>query len=244
MWIVATARLRVRRPSFSGNVALTGRPTQTLRAVLVASGDPHPADATWLQSADLVVAVDAGAGWLSSLGRLPDALVGDLDSIEPDLLRRLTANGVEVERHPPEKDSSDCELALAYARRRGANEIVVLGAIGGERLDHELANVLLLAGADLPADRLRIVQGGTSLRVLRPGGELTLDAPAGSLVSLLPIGGHAEGITTDGLRYPLGDEPLGMGSTRGLSNEVVSAPASVRVREGMLLVIETEGVTT
>ena len=137
-------------------------------------------------------------------------LVGDLDSVDPELVRRLEAESVPIERHPTDKDSSDCELALAAARRRGADEITVLGAIGGERLDHELANVLLLA-ASPPDELLQIVRGRTRLRALSDGGELQISAPVGALVSLLPIGGSAEGVTTDGLRYSLRDEPLHAG---------------------------------
>lgn len=207
----------------------------------MASGDPVPADAAWLDEADLLVAVDGGAAWLASIGRRPDALVGDLDSVEPDLVERLEGEGVDVERHPVEKDSSDCELALAYAVRRGADRVVVLGAIGGERLDHELANVLLLAAPRLAIEvDLRVVRGGTCLRAVRPGGSLTIEAGRGSLVSLLPLGGDAEGVTTRGLRYALDDEPLQMGSTRGLSNVVAAQPATVRLRNGTVLVIETE----
>ena len=213
---------------------------RTLKAVVVASGDPLPVDARWLDEADLVVAADGGAAWLASIGRRPDALVGDLDSVDPGLVRRLEADGVEVERHPVDKDSSDCELALAYVLRQGADRIVLLGAIGGERLDHELANVLLLAAPRSARDHeLRIVRGSTSLRGLHPGQPLSIKAPRGSLVSLLPVGGDADGVATRGLRYPLRDEPLPMGSTRGLSNVVVTQPASVLLRAGTLLVIET-----
>lgn len=209
-----------------------------MKAVLVASGDPVAADVRWLDGAELLVAVDGGAAWLESIGRTPDLLVGDLDSVDPQHVRRLEAQSVPIERHPVDKDSSDCDLALAAARSRGANEITVLGAIGGERLDHELANVLLLATSPL-GERLQIVRGGTRLRALHDSAELTIDAVVGSLVSLLPIGGTAEGVTTDGLRYPLRDEPLHLGSTRGLSNEVSTQPATVRLRHGTLLIIET-----
>jgi thiamine pyrophosphokinase len=212
-----------------------------MNAVLVASGDPDPADARWLSDADLVVAVDGGAAWLVSIGRRPDALVGDLDSVEPALALRLEEEGVTVERHPAEKDSSDSELALDYALRRGADRIVMLGAIGGVRLDHELANVLLLAaGRKDPRNLdLRLIRGGVCMRALQGGSSLVIEAGTGSLVSLLPVGGDAEGVTTGGLRYPLRDEPLPLGSTRGLSNEVAAQPATVQLRHGTLLVIET-----
>ena len=198
-----------------------------------------PVDALWLNEADLVVAADSGAAWLATIGRRPDAVVGDLDSVDPELVRGLEADGVVVERHPIDKDSSDCELALAYVLRQGADRVVLLGAIGGDRLDHELANLLLLGGPPSPDRELRIVRGSTCLRALYPGKPLTIEARPGSLVSLLPIGGDADGVETSGLRYPLRDEPLPMGSTRGLSNVVVAEPASVQLRAGTLLVIET-----
>jgi thiamine pyrophosphokinase len=209
-----------------------------VKAVLVASGDSLAADVRWLDDAELLVAVDGGAAWLESIGRRPHLLVGDLDSVDPELVRGLEAASVRIESHPTDKESSDLELALAAARSRGADEITILGAIGGQRVDHELANVLLLA-ASPPGQQLQLVRGRTRLRALCDAGELTIDAALGTLVSLLPIGGSAEGVTTAGLRYPLRDEPLELGSSRGLSNEVASKPATVRLRRGTLLVVET-----
>jgi thiamine pyrophosphokinase len=218
------------------------RHDRTVRAVLVCSGDPSPVDARWLDGAELVVAVDGGAAWLSSIGQQPELLIGDLDSVDAELIRRLEAASVTVEPHATEKDSSDLELAVASALRRGADEIVVLGAFGGERLDHEIANVLLLAGERQggSATGMRLVRGGTAVRVLRGDGELSIEASIGSLVTLLSLGQVAKGITTTGLRYPLRDETLHLGSSRGLSNEVSEAQASVRLRHGALLIIEAE----
>jgi thiamine pyrophosphokinase len=209
-----------------------------VRAVLVASGDPDPADARWLAGADIVVAVDAGARWLAGIGHRPEALVGDLDSVDPALVARLEAEGVMVERHPREKDASDTALAIEHALRRGATEIVLLGAFGGDRLDHELANVLLLASSTVA--RISAVRGGTLVRPLHGGESLRMDGAPGTLVSLLPVAGDADGVTTAGLRYPLDDEPLPLGSTRGLSNEIQDTGASVRLEAGTLLVIETD----
>ncbi len=209
-----------------------------MRAVVVADGVPEPSDAEIVEAADLVIAADGGAAWLDGLGRPPDVLVGDLDSVEPALVDRLAAGGTRVVRHPREKDASDTELAISEALRLGATEIVLVGALGGERLDHELANLLLLADPELPPGAVSIARGGTGVRVLRGPGELSLLAGIGATVTLLPIGGDATGVTTAGLRYPLEDETLRVGRSRGLSNEVTAAPASVRVVEGTLLVIE------
>lgn len=212
-----------------------------MRIVVVASGEPVAADAAWLDRADLVVAADGGAAWLDRVGHRPDLLVGDLDSADPALVERLARDGTAVERHPADKDASDTELAIAAARERGATEIVVVGALGGIRLDHELANLLLLADAGVTGDvPLRIVRGGTTVRHLGGGGRLTLDGGAGRTVSLLPLGGDAIGVTTHGLRWPLVGATLRVGRSRGLSNEVVAAPASVSLERGALLVVEAE----
>jgi thiamine pyrophosphokinase len=209
-----------------------------MRAVVVADGVPDASDERIVAAADLVIAADGGAGWLDETGHAPDALVGDLDSVEPALVDRLAAGGTAVLRHPREKDASDTELAIDEALRRGATEVVLLGALGGERLDHELANLLLLADRELPSGSIRIVRGATSVRAVRGPDTLALTAGVGGTVTLLPIGGDAGGVTTRGLRYPLDGEALRMGRSRGLSNVVVAKAASVRVAAGTLLVIE------
>ncbi|MGH2455376.1 MAG: thiamine diphosphokinase [Candidatus Limnocylindria bacterium] len=216
-----------------------------MRAVVVAGGDPEASDARWLEGAGLVVAADAGAAWLERVGRRPDLLVGDLDSVEPALVERLERAGVAVERHPVDKDASDAELAVSRAAHAGATSIVVLGALGGGRLDHELANLLLIADPDWvgAGHDLRIVRGGTLVRAVHGGERLGLEAGVGGIVTLLPVGGDAEGVETDGLRFLLAGERLRFGRSRGLSNEVVAVPASVALAGGTLLVVErtTEG---
>lgn len=207
--------------------------------VVVASGTMPEDDARWLDAADLVIAADGGAGTLDRLRRQPDRLVGDLDSTDPALVARLEASGVPVERHPADKEATDTELALAAARTAGATRIVLLGALGGERIDHELANLLLLADPSLEGRDVRIVTGPTTVRILHGSGSLALDGADGALVSLLPIGGDAAGVTTVGLRWGLHGATLPIGASRGISNEIVNAPASVSLEDGILLVIET-----
>jgi thiamine pyrophosphokinase len=114
---------------------------------------------------------------------------------------------------------------------------VVLGALGGPRVDHALANALLLAHAD-HAGRLRIVRGSMSVRVVRGGERIVLGAHEGEIVSLLAVGGDARGVRTEGLRYALDGETLALGSSRGVSNEVSAPGAAVGLDEGALLVVE------
>ncbi len=212
---------------------------------VVASGAWSADDVRWLDRADLVIAADGGAATLDRLGRRPDRLIGDLDSADADLVVRLERAGVPVERHPTDKDATDTELAIRAAAVAGATEIVLLGALGGDRLDHELANLLLLADPELAASHLRIVRGSTTVRA-QGAGTLVLEGAAGDLVSLLPVGGDAVGVTTTGLRWGLADAVLGVGGSRGISNEILATPATVALEGGTLLVVETstEGATS
>lgn len=210
-----------------------------MKVVVVASGELDASDAAWLEDADLVIAADGGANSLDRLGVRPNLLVGDLDSIDLLLLDRLEAGGTRVERHPIDKEASDTELAVAAAFDAGAGAVVVLGAMGGARIDHEIANLLLLADASLAGRDIRVVRGGTQVRPLHAGERIGLAGEVGDLVTLLPVGGAAGGVTTEGLRWPLVAATLEMGRSRGLSNEVIAAPASVQISNGTLLVVET-----
>lgn len=205
-----------------------------MKAVVVAHGTPAADDARELVGASLIVAADAGALAIERWGRLPDAIVGDLDSLGDEGAARFAARGVEIRRAPREKDETDLELAVAYAKERGADEIVVLGAFGGARLDYDVANALLLVGW---GPTVRAVRGRTTLRALGRGDELRLDGRTGDRVTLVAV---SEGtiVGTSGLRYPLRDEPLALGTGRGLSNEIASHPAIVRCGAGALIVIE------
>jgi thiamine pyrophosphokinase len=211
-----------------------------MQAMVVAAGDPDPRDAALLDSADLLIAVDRGAVWLSDLQRRPDLLVGDLDSVPEGLVAGLGSAGAEIDRYSADKDASDTELAIHRAVAMGATRVTLLGALGGQRLDHELANLLLLADPrwrSRLAD-LRIVRGGTTARALHGGATLALEGVIGTTVTLLPVGGDVSGVRTTGLRFPLDGEALGLGRTRGLSNRIVAIPASVSLERGTLIVIE------
>ena len=209
-----------------------------MHALVIAGGDaPAPIDAT-LAAAPLVVAADSGVGHALALGLAVDLVIGDLDSAVPDDVARAADAGARVDRFPSDKDATDLELALDAARSLGATEVTVLG-VGGGRLDHLLANLLLLTHdtyADLTVDA---VDGDTRIAVVRR--HRTLHGTIGGTVTLLPIGGPAHGVTTTGLRWTLTDAELTPATTLGVSNEIVESPATVRIREGVLLAIQPSG---
>lgn len=213
--------------------------------IVVADGDV-PARAAldaawpgWARDADEVIAADGGLARARAIGLEPGLLVGDLDSLPAAAAAAAEADGVEVHRSPVDKDESDTELALLEAVRRGATRITVLGAFGGPRLDHALANVWLLGHPALHDVDLQLLDATTRASVVRGPATRALPGTVGRTVSLLPLGGDAEGITTTGFRYPLRDEALRTGPARGLSNVRTDAAASLTLRAGRLLVLES-----
>jgi thiamine pyrophosphokinase len=196
----------------------------------------------WLDGVDLVVAADGGARHAEALGLAIDLWVGDGDSIDPGALAALEGAGTEVRRASADKDESDTELALRAALVRQPGGIVIVGATGGPRLDHELANLGLLAMPELGDLVVWLLTPRARIGRLRmPGGPARTRSVGrpGDTVSLLPFGGDVRGVTTHGLRYPLLDEDLLLGPPRGLSNVVEADDAGVTIRDGLLLVIET-----
>ncbi len=228
-----------------------GAPPPGRHALVIADGDvPVRAalDAAWPgwdAAVEDIVAADGGLARARAIGLRPDVLVGDLDSLDPALLAAAEADGIPVRRAREDKDESDAELALLTAIERGATRITVLGAFGGPRLDHALANLWLLAHPALESAATVLLDEGSRVFLVQAtdpaGGRLTcaLPGPVGATITLLPFGGDVAGITTAGLAYPLRDEPLTVGPARGLSNVRTGADAAVTVRSGRLLVVES-----
>ncbi|HNS51794.1 MAG TPA: thiamine diphosphokinase [Anaerolineae bacterium] len=209
-----------------------------MRAVIIAAGrtnsdrDWH----TWVRPGDQVIAADGGAARALARGIVPDLVVGDLDSLPAGKRRALEARGCRFLVHPRAKDETDLELALTYAAGQGAQEIIILGALGG-RLDHALANLFLLAMPQLAGRSVRLVDGPDTALLLRSGEEIRLEGQPGDLVSLLPLGADALGITTGGLAWPLQGDGLRFAFSRGVSNEMTRHQATVRLDQGLLLVV-------
>jgi thiamine pyrophosphokinase len=199
----------------------------------------------WLEPGARVIGADGGARHAGPLGLALDRWVGDGDSLGDAGIAELEAAGVPIDRVRPDKDASDTELAVVAGLALGATSLTVLGALGGPRVDHALANLGLLSMPELADLGVRLLAADARVRLLRgPGPDggpsmLDLGGRVGDLVSLLPVGADAEGVTTHGLAYALHDEPLLEGRTRGLSNIRDQPDAAVVVRRGQLLVVET-----
>jgi thiamine pyrophosphokinase len=206
---------------------------ETDSVIVVAGGGAllRPED---LPAAAMVVAADEGLDSALAAGLRPDIAVGDFDSASRAALERAEAAGTRIVKYPEAKDATDLELALDEAAALAPRRIVVIGVAGG-RLDHLLAGLLLL-GADLYARfEIDALLGSASVHVVR--GERRLEGEPGELVSLLALHGPAEGVSTEGLAYPLRGETLLPGSSRGVSNVFIAGQAAVTVSGGVLVVV-------
>lgn len=210
-----------------------------MRVIIFAGGTIQPGSAVEraLTEGGLVIAADSGASAALELGYEPAFVVGDLDSLSQTARTQLEALGCTIVRAPVEKDETDTELAIEKALELGANRITLLGALGGSRFEHTIANILLLADYTTP---IEIVDGNTRGWLLRGPGEALIQGKEGDLLSLFPLTASAEGVRCENLYYPLRGETLRFGRPRGISNVLQGQQARVALTQGLLLIIHTE----
>jgi thiamine pyrophosphokinase len=216
--------------------------SETHRAVIFANGligNPETARKS-IRQEDILIAADGGARHCRSLGLNPHYLIGDFDSLEVAEQQAFRDAGTLVIQHPVRKDFTDLELALRYALELNVDEILILGGLGA-RWDQTLANLLLPAAEAFAAVHIRLLDGTQEVFLMRQGESAQVIGVPGDTVSLIPIGGDAHGVTTDGLEYPLNREALIFGATRGVSNVLIKNLATIQLQAGMLLCVVIHG---
>jgi len=217
---------------------MSKKPAQ--RVVLLSNGDlPDSAYArSLIMPDDIVIAANGGTRLAYAMDLGPDLLIGDTDSL-PDYLRQwLNANHVPHHQHPTEKDETDLELALYHAIALGASSVLFLG-LTGSRTDHMLANFSLLTLAHEARLQAEVVVDREHLYLVYD--QLQLMGEIGQTVSLLPWGGDAHQVYTQGLKWELHGETLPFGPARGISNIMTSAIARITLSDGLLIVCHQRG---
>lgn len=210
-----------------------------MRALIVLGGDA-PGKAlleSCVSCADLTIAADRGLEAFVHAGLKPDILLGDMDSVNADMLEGVQAD-TEVDRLPCIKDDTDGVHALDVAIERGAKHITLLGALGG-RMDHAMANLMLLIRAQRKGVKAQILS--ETMRIERADSITLLSGAKGDTVSLLPMG-EAKGVTLKGFFYPLDRRDLDSSYPLGISNVVTEDTASIAVEEGDLMIFHRYAV--
>jgi thiamine pyrophosphokinase len=202
-------------PAFSPFVILLGgrcAPTGRLRAQIAGAR---------------VIAADGGMAHAAGLGVTPELWIGDFDSSSAALDDAY--RDVPRERFDPAKAQSDGELAVARALALGASALVMAGALGGPRADHQM--MLLTQAAALAEKGVPVLMSsGDEEAVILTAGEIRAVLPQGTLFSIVPFTSLA-GLSIDGARWPLANADVAFGSTLTLSN-VAEGPVTIRLMSG------------
>ena len=183
---------------------------------------------------EAVLCADGGARYAHALGLAPDLIIGDMDSLDNELLRVFEEKGIAIVRYPVRKDETDTQLALIQALAMNPEEILIFGAMG-KRLDHTLANLgLLMMGLEKGVP-IKLLDENCEVFVM--AGAATVSGKKGQTVSIFPWGGEARGITLEGFEYPLEDATMTLARPCGISNRLTEKVGRIKVDEGYLLII-------
>ncbi|NLT12064.1 MAG: thiamine diphosphokinase [Clostridiaceae bacterium] len=220
-----------------------------MRNVLILGGDDISYEGVLSQigEEDLIICADHGADHARAMKLNPNIIVGDMDSVHPDTLAWAQSLGAEIQKYPVEKDMTDSEIALD-ALDLDFPTMVVLSLSG--RIDHVLSNFLVAGryaekGADiLMTDGKSTVKiiAGPSRYVLDRTIFRTMEAEGETLVvSMIPLFGDVQGVTTSGLYYPLTKHDLICGSSFSVSNKAISPQEEVGITfdDGVLAITAT-----
>ena len=181
-----------------------------------------------IETEDFVIAADGGVTHTKKLGITPNEILGDFDSLG------YTPEGANV--FPVEKDDTDAMLAVRRGLTLGYREFVLYGSLDGPRLDHTVANFQTLQYlADHGA--VGYLAGCSYLVTVLKNGELSFPEGANGTVSVFCMGPDAEGVTLEGLYYPLEQGTLSPGFPLGVSNHFTGKNARIAVEHGSLLVL-------
>jgi len=200
-----------------------------MRAVIITGGTmrDYAYIRRFIQPDDTLIAVDSGYRHCERLGLRPSVLLGDFDSLDE------LPEGIETRHFPREKNYTDTELAVGWARKEGHRDFLFLGATG-TRLDHSLSNILLLAALLDRGERGEIIDEHNRLWIT--DSEAEIQGSPGEILSLVPLT-LCTGVTTHNLTYPLSEATLELGHGLGVSNVILVSPAKVRLGAGKLLVM-------
>jgi thiamine pyrophosphokinase len=212
-----------------------------LRAIIVANGDLVEPETYQLdlEQIDIIIAADGGTQHCRSLSLEPSVVIGDLDSINFEEQLAINENdNIQLVVYPREKDQTDLELALQYAKKIGVTELFLIGLFGG-RIDQTIANILLLTREEWSDIDMVVLNGAETAYLMRESRSLTLSGKVGDIVSLIPLSPIVSVAKTDGLRWQLNDTEMFFGTTLGISNEMIKDYCQIHIGAGNLLVIHT-----
>jgi thiamine pyrophosphokinase len=191
----------------------------------------------FIKANDYIITADSGTQYAMDIGIRPDIIVGDMDSIDKELLESISDKNIDIIKFNPEKDYTDTEIAVNHAMKVSPEEIIIFGALG-DRLDHTLSGIYLLKYCLDKGYKAKVIDKKNEISLIKDS--VTITGKKGDIVSLIPLTERVAGVITDNLYYPLKSEDLHLGSSRGVSNVMNGDEASVKIESGLLLVFKVK----
>jgi len=185
---------------------------------------------------DCIICSDGGANHAYNMNIVPNYIIGDLDSINKNIIDYYKSKNVEFEKFPTKKDETDTELCIELSSKLKAKEIHLIGALGG-RIDHTIANINLLYYIRKKGIMPKIISEKEELYIAIEE-EIIIDGNIGDTVSILPIKGDVEGVTLKNLEYPLNNSDMEFSRPLGISNVMSDINCSIKVNKGSLIIIK------
>ena len=206
------------------------------RCVILSACPVSPALTDQLREDDFIIACDAGYRNCEPLGCRPDMIVGDFDTAPCP-----QQEGDDIVILPHVKDDTDTEYAAKLAAEKGFAEVLLLGGLGGRRLEHTLANLCTGLGLERRGVRATLQDERSRITFVMPGESRRYPKQQYFYLSVFPLEGKAQGVWEQGSYYTLEDACLTASYPLGVSNEYAEGSDCITIstREGALVVVET-----
>ena len=186
-----------------------------------------------------IIAGDRGLEALYQLKIIPNHVVGDFDSVSPEILKFYKKQSqIIFHTYHAEKDNTDTDIALQLAIKLKSSRITIMGALG-RRMDHAIANIHILKDALEANIPCQMIDEHNRIYLINKEMTLEKDKVYGKYVSLIPLTSTVEGLTLTGFKYPLNHYTLPIGTSLGISNEIITDIAHIEMKKGILIVIES-----
>ena len=185
---------------------------------------------------DFVLAADGGTNHCIRAGILPDLIIGDLDSIDLEVLDKIKKLKIDILKYPSKKNATDTEICLDYLIENKYKEIILLGSLG-RRIDHTLANIFLLEYLLEKNIAGRLVDDKNTIYLVEDKKTFKNDR---KYISVIPLSDEGIEVSLEGLEYPLDHKLINRGSSLGVSNEFKDSFGIVNIHKGRALVILSE----
>lgn len=208
-----------------------------MKALIISNGDinDYKFYKNFIEDYDFIICADGGTNHAYKMGIIPTIIIGDLDSIENDVLEFYKKKNVKIQKFPTSKDETDTQLAMLKAIEMKADDITFIGAIGS-RFDHSFANIALLHYLLKRDLKGKIINEKNEIYLIDKNIEIS--GNVGDLISLIPYMGDVKGIYTKGLYFSLSGEDMSAEMPYGVSNYYTEKTAYINISSGLLLVIK------